>query len=330
MGSCAEMNVKQDAFTYGAVNPILPFLLGNRIEIAAGRQDFWISILFTAMGAGELITAPICGWLADQTSSRKVPLLFGLLLQGGAIALFGISTSIWVLVISRALSGMSSSIVYTVALALVIDTVGPHEVGQWMGTTLSVANVGIVISPVIGGGVYARAGVWGVLLFMIALIILDIILRLLVIEQKVAKRYYIQASGNTIETDGPPSNRIGPSSPDAVSQDLRGQAKKLQVPPILHLLRSPRILSAWYGVFTQVGILVSFEATLPLFVRRTFGWNSLGAGLIFLTLGIPCAFGPLVGKLSDKFGPRRIALVGCVFATPPVILLRLVERESHA
>ena len=314
----------------------MPFILSDRLKIAEDQLQSWTSILFTVLGAGELVTAPICGWLADHAASRKVPFLFGLVLQGGAIALFGISTSLWMLVLSRILSGMSSAIVYTVGLALVIDTVGSDEVGQWMGTALSVSNVGIVISPVVGGGIYAKANVWGVLGFLIGLIILDIVLRLLMIEQQVANQYYHGSPStpsiahNTFQLSEPPS--AGTAAPTALHDNSldnqRGLRKKMRLPTIFRLLMSSRILSAWYGVFTQVSLLISLEAVLPLFVQRTFGWTSVGAGLIFLALGLPSAFGFLVGKVSDRFGPRPIVLVGCILTTPPLILLRFVTHDS--
>lgn len=205
-----------------------------------------------------------------------------------------------------------------------------------MGTALSVSNVGIVISPVIGGGIYAKASVRGVLGFLIGLVILDIVLRLFMIEQRVAKQYHHGSRStpsiahSTFQMSELPGAGTAAPTPlhDDSLNDQGGLRKKLRLPTIVRLLMSSRILSAWYGVFTQVSLLTSFEAVLPLFVQRTFGWTSVEAGLILLALGLPNAFGLLVGKISDRFGPRPIVLIGCIFTTPPLILLRFVTHES--
>lgn len=98
--------------------------------------------------------------------------------------------------------------------------------------------------------------------------------------------------------------------------------------PILRFFRSARILTDAYGVFTQFGLLASFDAFLPLFVERRFGWNSLGAGLIFLTIAVPALLGPVAGKLSDRFGPRRVAFAGCILTAPPLVCIRLVGYDN--
>ena len=74
------------------------------------------------------------------------------------------------LLCSRTLHGLSSSILYTVGLAVLVDTVGKDEVGQWMGTAMSCNNVGIIISPLFGGILYDKAGKMAVFGIMIALV----------------------------------------------------------------------------------------------------------------------------------------------------------------
>ena len=100
------------------------------------------------------------------------------------------------------------------------------------------------------------------------------------------------------------------------------------MPTILVLLSMPRLLTAIYGIFINVSILAAFDGVLPLYVKGIFHWKSLNAGLIFMCLAIPALTGPLVGKLSDKVGPRWIAVAGCSLTTPPLLLLRLVDHNS--
>ncbi|KAI4208277.1 MAG: hypothetical protein LQ346_000157 [Caloplaca aetnensis] len=94
-----------------------------------------------------------------------------------------------VLVAGRILQGISAAIVWTVGLALLVDTVGQKEVGQVMGYVSISMSVAILVAPLLGGVVYDRAGYYGVYYMAFALIVLDIILRMTMIEKKVAGKW---------------------------------------------------------------------------------------------------------------------------------------------
>jgi MFS family permease len=251
-----------------------------------------------------------------------------------------------VLLISRIIQGLSSSIVYTIGLAVLVDTVGREEIGQWMGTALSSSSVGLIISPMLGGFVYFHAGYTAVLSMAVGLICVDIILRMLMIERKSARKYNQKRSNvqygtfeaaqsethdsENVETSDPSSPTQMESSTSTLSA-LRATPRdsEFRLPPLLTLLGSYRVLAAIYGVFVNVSVLASFDSVLPIFVKRTFNWTSLESGLIFLTVAVPALAGPLVGQLSDRFGPRPIAVFGCAGTAPFLVLLQLVSHDSE-
>ncbi|KAL9008482.1 MAG: hypothetical protein Q9173_006396 [Seirophora scorigena] len=294
-------------------------------------------------------------WLLDLRSSNgfilatvSVTFYAGLLILAAATLLFGLAKASWVLLISRLCQGLSAAVTYTVGLALLVDTVGRDNIGQWMGTALSSSSFGLIVSPLLGGIVYAKAGYLAVFAMALSLIVVDIIMRLIMIEKKSAAKYksieeLTPANGFygtfTSEQDAGNEQNIGPASPVKRQQEpdkaplLSGSSKdssrmKGKMPTILILLGMPRLLAAIYGIFVNVSILAAFDGVLPLYVKGLFDWNSLNAGLIFLCLAIPALTGPLVGKLSDKTGPRWIAVAGCALTAPPLILLRLIAHNS--
>lgn len=69
-----------------------------------------------------------------------------------------------------------------------------------------------------------------------------------------------------------------------------------RLPPVITLLGHPRLVVALWGSCMQAILTTSFETTVPLFVNETFGWNSVGAGLVFLSLVVPTLLGPFVGR----------------------------------
>ncbi|KAL9002486.1 MAG: hypothetical protein Q9188_004587 [Gyalolechia gomerana] len=217
-----------------------------------------------------------------------------------------------------------------------------------MGTALSSSSFGLIVSPLLGGIVYAKAGYMSVFAMALALIVVDIVMRLIMIEKKTAVKYKPAEAvtpsngfyGTFTEQQPSDHGHVHGSPPSGKPQDGSDNApllangskepprKKWKMPTILVLLSMPRLLAAIYGIFVNVSILAAFDGVLSLYVKKLFGWDSLNAGLIFLCLAVPALTGPLVGKLSDKVGPRWIAVAGCSLTAPPLILLRLVAYDS--
>lgn len=193
----------------------------------------------------------------------------------------------------------------------------------------------------------------------------DIVLRLALIEKKVAVRWRKTEAAETAETavvseteetargeasglDAVQAAASSPESKHMVSgQECQLESNKREpldddddaqasppktwtarLPPIVTLLASRRLDAALFGCLVQAALLTSFDSILPLYVEDIFGWDSIGAGLIFLPLTLPAFASPVVGWLSDRYGPRWLATVGFVLAVPPLVLLRLVTHDS--
>ena len=240
---------------------------------------------------------------------------------------------------------------YTVGLALLVDTAGRENVGQWMGTALSSSSLGLIVSPLLGGIVYARAGYAAVFVMPMTLILVDMLMRMAMIEKKTAAKYRqvrsgtygTFAHGSTPENNPHDEARRGPADLQPNSPERSGgtprptsegqkvskpSERRSRVPTIIRLLSIPRLLAAIYGIFVNVSVLAAFDGVLPIFVKETFKWDSLGAGVIFLCIAIPALSGPLVGQLCDRLGPRWITVAGCALTAPPLLLLRLVRDDS--
>ncbi|KAK0354661.1 hypothetical protein LTR91_011551 [Friedmanniomyces endolithicus] len=323
-----------DIFVYGIVVPVLPFALTSRSAIPPAQIQTWISIFLAVYGAALLIASPICGWLADRSSSRRLPLLCGLLALGGCTVMLCIGSSIAVLAAGRVLQGFSAAVVWVVGLALMVDT----------------------------------AGYYAVFAMAFGLIVVDVVLRVFMVERKVAARWLPEREGRTpheavattttekgVELKDVELADAGLSTADDLKRQSTGPQPQAQdgqhtntdlphaaeqpsnepsskratsLPPIITLLSSRRLLSALWACLMQATLLTAFDSILPLFVRNTFHWTSVGAGLIFLPLVVASFFGPLVGWASDRMGPRWLATSGFALSCPFLILLRLVERES--
>lgn len=123
-----------DLFLYGLVVPILPFLLKDRVGTPDDQIQSHVSGLLVAYAASSVVFSPLAGAIADKTSSRQAPYLAGLSALILATIMFFSGQSIAVLTIARVLQGASSAFVWTVGLALCIDTVGPENLGKTIGS----------------------------------------------------------------------------------------------------------------------------------------------------------------------------------------------------
>lgn len=122
-----------DIFLYSMIVPVIPRALTERCDVPEDKAQHWVSILLAVYGAALLAASPIVGFYADHSSSRRIPLLFGLVCLTGATVMLCLARSTGLLIAGRVLQGFAAAIVWVVGSALLVDTVGEKDVGQLMG-----------------------------------------------------------------------------------------------------------------------------------------------------------------------------------------------------
>ena len=190
----------------------------------------------------------------------------------------------------------------------------------------------------VGGVVYKKSGYGGVFGLGFAILALDFIMRLLLIEKKVAARYgYAEEEDQTEgreERDGNAENEAEETEQDPLIRKEEtdnykippNQPKILRSVPILYCLKDPRLLTALLVAFVQATLLATFDATVPTIASEYFGFDSLKAGLLFIALILPyLILGPIAGWMVDRYGPKPAAVFGYGYLVPFLILLRLVR-----
>ncbi|KAI0891968.1 MFS transporter-like protein [Annulohypoxylon nitens] len=332
-----------DLFLYGLVVPVLPFLLQTRLSIPASEIQSYVSNLLAAYAGASVISSVPAGWIADWTGARRGPFLGGLAALLAATVMLAFGRSVAVMFVARVLQGVSAAVVWTVGLAMVLDTVGPQNLGRVIGSIFSFISVGELLAPVIGGVLYEKTGYSGVFGVAAGVLGLDFVMRLLVIEKKTAAKYDRSLSSNEDrdsipQVDGAEDhNDEEASTPTETSALLPNKPQdsstyKIHNPlnritrtlPILLCFRNPRLPVGFTLAFVQASLLGLFDATIPTEAASLFNFTSLRAGLLFIALDVPyLILGPVAGWAVDRYGTKLASVLGFGYLVPALILLRL-------
>jgi MFS family permease len=322
-----------DMFLYGLIVPVLPFMLQERVQIPDSEMQSTISYLLATYAFASVLSSPIAGVLADRfSSSRQLPFLLGLVLLLLATVLLAVGRSVPVLALARFLQGASGGTVWTIGLALIVETVGQENLGKTVGTIFSFISVAGLFSPVIGGLLYAKTGYTGVFGVGIALVSIDFVMRLLMIEKKVAAKYFDSDSDSSSGSDPYEATEDTPLLFQGFTEhnNYRLPEPKHRITralPILLVLRDPGLLTALFIGAMQAVLLGAFDATIPLVASSRYGFDSLTAGLLFSPLGgADFILGPVFGWCVDRWGTKPVSILGFTFLVPALVLLRLPEE----
>ncbi|GAD94758.1 MFS transporter [Paecilomyces variotii No. 5] len=336
-----------DVFLYGVIIPVTPTALEQRVGLPPGERQRWTSILLALYGAALLAASPVFGYLADKFRSKQLPLIGGLVALGASTALLCVGTNIGLWIAGRIFQGISAAMVWTVGLALAADTVGVSGIGEAMGFMGMAFSAGTMVGPLIGGIVYQHGGYYAVFAVAFALIAVDIILRLVMIEKKDAQKW-LDAPNLSLSTGGKTMQRrlsseeicadaaVAASGPNNTIEAATNEPtspppkKKTRLPPALTLLKSSRMMVVLFGYLVVSILMTSFDSVLPLFVQATFGWKQTGQGLIFVPLLVPHVLDPIFGRIIDNYpkSGRYFAAGALLCSVPVYVLLRLVDHDS--
>lgn len=201
----------------------------------------------------------------------------------------------------------------------------------------SVIAVGTQASPTIGGVLYDKTGVIGVFGLGVALLLVDLLLRLLVIEKKVAAKYeesqraIAQTNGEDDIADEDQPDEDSPLLGEREQQHYRLPEEKswiVRKVPIFACMTDSALISALWLAFVQAVFLGSFDSTIPTVAEDYYDFNSLRVGLLFLAFAVTdLVTGPIAGWSVDRFGTKPVATIGCLWLVPSFALLRLPQPD---
>lgn len=245
-----------------------------------GLSQMEVGVLF-GVYAGALLagTYPL-GRLADRVGRRK-PFLGGLVGLGATTFLFAFSSSYPLLLVARALQGLAAAATWTTGLALLAEAFPSERRGQAMATVFAAANVGVLLGPPISGFLTESLGPRSPFLLAGALALADAAARVLLLG----------------DDEPPAGERVG----------LRG------------LLANGAVRTLAGAMALGAALWAILESTLPLHLDAALGLGAGEIGILFAVAALAHTLtSPLMGRLSDRVGRRKVLLVGFVLA--PLLL----------
>ena len=130
------------------ISPALPAI--ERAFAGVGDVDVWVRLVLTLPALFTAAGAPLAGMLVDRVGRRPV-LLASMVLYGLAGAGGGWTSSIWVLLATRALLGLSVGGVMTTATTLIADYYDGPQRSEVMGLQSAFMAGGGVVYLLAGG-----------------------------------------------------------------------------------------------------------------------------------------------------------------------------------
>ncbi|KAJ5678736.1 Major facilitator superfamily domain general substrate transporter [Penicillium macrosclerotiorum] len=283
-----------ETFMYGFIVPILGYMIKNRLNINPSRTQELTSAVLAFHGAISVVSGPVIGHFADKIKSHKMPILCSMIGCIAGTLMVASAHSIVVLFIGRFLQGIAESTVWIVGLTTVTEVVDENQLGAVMGIMASFINTGMLTGPIASGFLLEHTGYWQMWSIPLAVLTLDIIARLIMVDPPPKQSCEPEAIG---EATGLLSDREDPST-----MPLRNFWKVM--------LCDGRVLTLLLVGITSTTVSTSFHATLPLHVKETFEWGPSMAGLLFSCLIFPTLFvGPLAGWVRDAVGAKFPAAI---------------------
>jgi len=275
---------------FGMVIPIYPFFVE---KLGAGGSD--LGLLISTAALLEFICAPIWGSVSDRTG-RKPILMIGMVGYGLSSLLFGLSTQLWMLYASRALSGLLSSATAATAMAYIGDSTSAEDRSSGIGMLGAAMGLGLIVGPGLGG--WLGAGSLATPFFIsagLALVGLLLIFFLL---------------------------------PESLPAEARpgGRVRTVQFSELARALLSP------IGILLVLLFLVSFgltnfEAIFGLYAAEKLGYGPDRVGGLLVVVGVASTLGKatLIGPLTRRWGEAVIIKASTLASSVGFLVLLLAS-----
>jgi EmrB/QacA subfamily drug resistance transporter len=281
---------------------------------------------------------PLTGWMSERYGAKRIWMV-SVAMFGLGSALCGLAWSAGSLIFFRVLQGFGGGMIMPVGMSVLTQTAGPDKVGRVMSVIGVPMLLGPVLGPVIGGLIVSNISWRWIFYVNIPIVVVALIL---------AARLLQASSGRAEDRGGALDWRgllllspgLGAMVFGLSELETQGGISHLEVyGPIIaglilvalfvpHALHAPRPLLDM-RLFRKAGFSAAAATTflvgaalfgamiiIPLYYQVARGESALDAGLLMAPQGIGAALVmPLAGRLTDRVGGGRVAVVGIIVAT---------------
>jgi EmrB/QacA subfamily drug resistance transporter len=333
---------------YGSVNIALPSIARHFVTDIPTVQ--WVVIGFLLTIAALLLPM---GRMADLLGLKKVYIWGSLVLILGA-ALAGSSSNLPMLIGSRILQGCGAAMTQGIGMAIVTRAFPGSERGKAIGFMMTTVGVGAIAGPALGGLLVDLLGWRSVFFANIPLVALGVVLGVLVLDGSQEGRKAPGRQERGFDWAGAAlssgilliflltitnGHRYGWTSPAIMLSVLGFIALlsafvwwELRCPSPMLNLRFFQRMTFSFGVSAAFLTFLGSSAILfltPFYLQRVLGYSAREAGLVVVPGAICMALlGPIIGRLSDRFGWRPFTIGGLALSTTGLIFFSRLTEES--
>lgn len=332
-------------FTGSALNLSVPSISS---EFSAGAVSVgWIVTGYILASAA--LSVPF-GRFADLYGKRPV-FLSGVTIFTVCCFLCALSQNIGMVIAFRLIQGIGAAMIFATNIATLVAIYPPEKRGAMLGLSTAFTYLGLSLGPVIGGFLNARF-TWRSI--FIATTVYDVIMTVIAIfvfkppqpgREKRGARKAMDIPGCFLYTISLVLIMYGFSSvmSNAAAKFLLTGGIFLLVVFIRHELNaeSPVINmklfteSRMFGLSNMAALLnygASYAVSylLSIYLQSVQGFSSSTAGLILITNPVfQTALSPLMGKLSDRIAPYKLASAGMALTAVGIFMFVFTTEQLH-
>jgi EmrB/QacA subfamily drug resistance transporter len=307
----------------------------------------WVVVAYALTISALLVPM---GRVSDMVGKKRIYLFGFLIFTTGAVAA-SMSMSISMLILSRVLMGVGTSMTQGPSMAMMISSFPASERGRALGFQMSAVGTGAVAGPALGGFIVAAFG-WRAIFYAtaglgaVSLISASLILR----PDKTDRR----ASTSSFDWPGAvlsatmvilfllavtSGSKFGWSSPVIIASftgvvvllaafilwELRAKTPMLDVRYFKRRIFAVGVLSRF---ITFLG-MSSVRYLLPFYVQSILGYSASAFGLMAVPTSLCMIFvAPVAGRLSDKYGWKKLTVGGMCVSVAGLLLLSALTVQS--